>query len=174
MEFRFLGNNLAVDFVNTEVMSQQSKLNLINTPDSLSSWFCAAGLAQSLLFQDQTVRAAGQLHGAVRRCFDRLVGKKSLAQADLALLNKQSNKLRIFLTADKDGYCLLHQMHGATDALALVARRDCELLASAQSASLHRCANRRCILYFVDISKNQQRQWCSMEVCGNRNKAHKH
>ncbi|MFI6499937.1 CGNR zinc finger domain-containing protein [Nonomuraea typhae] len=33
-----------------------------------------------------------------------------------------------------------------------------------------RCANPRCILWFLDVSKNGSRRWCSMESCGNRAK----
>lgn len=32
------------------------------------------------------------------------------------------------------------------------------------------CANPRCVLWFLDVSKNGSRRWCSMEVCGNRAK----
>ncbi|GAA2297119.1 CGNR zinc finger domain-containing protein [Nonomuraea roseoviolacea subsp. roseoviolacea] len=33
------------------------------------------------------------------------------------------------------------------------------------------CAHPECILWFLDVSKNGSRRWCSMESCGNRAKA---
>ncbi|WP_312888589.1 CGNR zinc finger domain-containing protein [Nonomuraea rhodomycinica] len=33
------------------------------------------------------------------------------------------------------------------------------------------CAHPECVLWFLDVSKNGSRRWCSMESCGNRAKA---
>jgi predicted RNA-binding Zn ribbon-like protein len=33
------------------------------------------------------------------------------------------------------------------------------------------CANEACVLWFLDVSRNGGRRWCSMETCGNRTKA---
>ncbi|MFI6324973.1 CGNR zinc finger domain-containing protein [Nonomuraea sp. NPDC050556] len=35
---------------------------------------------------------------------------------------------------------------------------------------VRKCANPECLLWFLDISKNGSRRWCSMEKCGNRAK----
>ncbi|MEV0199521.1 CGNR zinc finger domain-containing protein [Nonomuraea sp. NPDC050691] len=36
---------------------------------------------------------------------------------------------------------------------------------------VRRCAHPDCVLWFLDVSKNGSRRWCSMEGCGNRAKA---
>lgn len=36
---------------------------------------------------------------------------------------------------------------------------------------IRKCEHQECILYFVDTSKSGKRRWCSMELCGNRQKA---
>lgn len=36
---------------------------------------------------------------------------------------------------------------------------------------IRKCEHQDCILYFVDTSKSGKRRWCSMELCGNRQKA---
>ncbi|TMR94989.1 hypothetical protein EJK15_31085 [Nonomuraea basaltis] len=35
---------------------------------------------------------------------------------------------------------------------------------------VRKCANPQCVLWFLDVSKNGSRRWCSMEGCGNRAK----
>ncbi|NRQ30309.1 hypothetical protein HII36_00425 [Nonomuraea sp. NN258] len=35
---------------------------------------------------------------------------------------------------------------------------------------VRKCANPECVLWFLDVSKNGSRRWCSMEACGNRAK----
>lgn len=46
-----------------------------------------------------------------------------------------------------------------------------ELVTTGDAARLKRCAEHTCGWVFWDISKNRSRRWCSMKVCGNRNKS---
>ncbi|MFZ4299734.1 CGNR zinc finger domain-containing protein [Streptomyces cinereoruber] len=45
------------------------------------------------------------------------------------------------------------------------------LVASGDAVRLKRCAEHTCGWAFWDVSKNRSRRWCSMRVCGNRNKS---
>jgi predicted RNA-binding Zn ribbon-like protein len=54
--------------------------------------------------------------------------------------------------------------------LAVIARSAAELIVEGQTAPVKRCANADCGLFFYDESRTGQRRWCSMAVCGNRNK----
>jgi predicted RNA-binding Zn ribbon-like protein len=54
--------------------------------------------------------------------------------------------------------------------LAAVARSGAEIIAEGARAHLHICANPNCGLLFYDDSRTRRRRWCSMAVCGNRNK----
>ena len=55
--------------------------------------------------------------------------------------------------------------------LAAIARSAAELVAEGPKAPLRICADPQCGLFFYDKSRNHSRAWCSMEVCGNREKA---
>jgi predicted RNA-binding Zn ribbon-like protein len=54
--------------------------------------------------------------------------------------------------------------------LAAIARSAAELLVEGQQAPIRRCANPSCRLFFYDDSRTHRRRWCSMKLCGNRNK----
>lgn len=54
--------------------------------------------------------------------------------------------------------------------LAAIARSAAELVVEGQSAPVKRCTNPECRLFFYDDSRTRQRRWCSMAVCGNRQK----
>ncbi|HUN61746.1 MAG TPA: CGNR zinc finger domain-containing protein [Candidatus Sulfotelmatobacter sp.] len=54
--------------------------------------------------------------------------------------------------------------------LAAIARSAAELLVEGANAPIRRCANPSCRLFFYDDSRTHRRRWCSMTVCGNRNK----
>ncbi|MGW5973603.1 CGNR zinc finger domain-containing protein [Streptomyces sp. NPDC055186] len=46
-----------------------------------------------------------------------------------------------------------------------------ELVTTGDAVRLKRCAEHTCGWAFWDVSKNRSRRWCSMKVCGNRNKS---
>ena len=45
------------------------------------------------------------------------------------------------------------------------------VLTSGDCARVRQCADAECGWFFLDTSRNRSRRWCSMEACGNRNKA---
>ncbi|MFM9368730.1 CGNR zinc finger domain-containing protein [Streptomyces sp. Da 82-17] len=59
-------------------------------------------------------------------------------------------------------------------ALASIAVAWSELVVTGEAARLKRCAEHACAWVFWDVSKNRSRRWCSMRVCGNRNKARRY
>jgi predicted RNA-binding Zn ribbon-like protein len=44
------------------------------------------------------------------------------------------------------------------------------LLRMADLTLIKKCKNPACVLYFYDTTKNHARNWCSMQLCGNREK----
>jgi len=54
--------------------------------------------------------------------------------------------------------------------LAAVARSAAEIIVEGTQARVRICANPVCGLFFSDHSRTHRRRWCSMAVCGNRNK----
>lgn len=174
MDFLFIGNNLAADFVNTEVIAQGGRTDLLSSPEWLSSWLETSGIAGGIRCSEKDLDNARELRALIRRTFDRVIESKPMQPVDIDQLNTRSNELRRVLSVSNNDYKLSFRLDSSTDALALIAQTCCELLASTKISSLHKCASEKCILYFVDTSKNQLRQWCSMETCGNREKVRKH
>lgn len=55
-----------------------------------------------------------------------------------------------------------------------VLRSAADLLVAGDLSRVKSCASRSCEWVFLDESRNRSRQWCQMEVCGNRAKARRH
>ncbi|MEU4231873.1 CGNR zinc finger domain-containing protein [Nonomuraea sp. NPDC026600] len=53
---------------------------------------------------------------------------------------------------------------------AWVAAADLVRVLSERPERVRKCAHPECVLWFLDVSKNGSRRWCSMEACGNRAK----
>jgi predicted RNA-binding Zn ribbon-like protein len=55
-----------------------------------------------------------------------------------------------------------------------VVRSAAELLTSGDLERVRQCARDGCDWLFVDLSKNQSRRWCSMDMCGSRVKSRRY
>jgi predicted RNA-binding Zn ribbon-like protein len=60
---------------------------------------------------------------------------------------------------------------GVAGGLALVLAAVGDAMADGSLRTLKACRSDTCQYAFIDRARNQSRQWCSMQVCGNRQKA---
>src|SRR5690348_3538584 len=112
--FLFLGNQRCIDFVNTEVINQGGKLDLLASFSDLLSWMVAAKMmaptqalrvendwssAQSLAALD---RAKG-FRGRMRNMIDQLAHGKALPQKAVSEINDKLRAGSAFLQVVKKG-----------------------------------------------------------------------
>ena len=125
--------------------------------------------AQTLL-----ARSTG-LRDSLRKIFGAMVGKEAIAPDWTEPINRI---LRIteghdeLVYADSGGWKLefVARESGLDWLLAAVARSAAEIIVEGAQARVRICANPVCGLFFSDHSRTHRRRWCSMAVCGNRNK----
>lgn len=182
--FLFLGNQLALDFLNTRPVQNGQPKELLPDFSALLRWFKAAGLLSS--------RKAANLY--------RQWGKSDGARRVVESVQVFREKLRKEVLAWEQGHAIRHStleelnrlMHehpmrtrlrasgtGLSSGLYFETRRPPDLFAPlAYSASiLFADVNRdrvrkcdKCVLHFYDTSKKGTRRWCTMQLCGNRQK----
>lgn len=123
---------------------------------------------------------ARRLRSTLYRVFSRLAQGKRVAQADLDALNfdlaASLPHARVGRTAG-DGYAWYWLGRGsALDCMLWpITRSAAELLVSdADRPRLRECRGTECQWLFLDTTRNRSRQWCSMQTCGNRQKARRH
>lgn len=177
-----MGNSLACDFVNTQLIEDGERVELLHNDADLLRWARGAGLAvtDAAVAQASGGRLDPQavaLRAAIRDLFEARADGRRPAPDSLTQLNA-------FLARPRGGATLVYRkgafarsqmtIVGATDVLERVADDAGQVLASDDGAHLRRCANHRCILMFVDRSRTGARRWCSMAVCGNRAKVAAH
>ncbi len=186
--FLLIGKRLCIDLANTTSPVEQG--GRINSWGDLIDFLLEAGVvapARRGLLKDLEASApettaaalalALRLRSAIREALAARVGSAPLPQESITPINAV---LRL-----TEGYDQLVQ--GAADdrewrldyvvrqqrvewLLAAIARSAAELLAEGPRAPIRKCAGPACALYFYDTSRTGRRRWCSMAVCGNRNK----
>ncbi|HKV62412.1 MAG TPA: ABATE domain-containing protein [Candidatus Acidoferrum sp.] len=180
--FLFVGNQLALDFLNTRPVQDGEPSELLPDFSALLRWFQAAGRLSS--------REAGSLHRqwggsasaqrtteAVRKLRERLRKEilawersGSVQHSILDELNRlmAEHPMRARLRASGKSCSteLWFEASEPQDLLAPLAHSAAVLFATLDHERVRKCA--QCVLHFHDTSKKGTRRWCSMQLCGNR------
>jgi predicted RNA-binding Zn ribbon-like protein len=178
---KLLGGRLSVDFVNaTPTNVELSWEKLIHFLEETRIVSAERG-AQLLALPHSDPQAAVSLLAkaqrlgfALRKAFNAILRKHRI---DREWIEPVNEILRITEGHDElvfeDGNFRIEFVarEGGPDwLLAAVARSGSEIIADGPGARLRLCANPHCGLFFCDKSRTHRRRWCSMAVCGNRNK----
>jgi len=162
--FHFFTGRPSLDFCNTG----GPNFELLDVPEALGQWLTEAGYSgpparpsRAELHAAQDLRDA--LHGAL------LVGDTD-GVADLVDAWLEPALVRICVDRETLGThhvpaertCRCALVPVALDALAVVRN---------YPDRVRECASEACPALFLDLSRNRSRRWCSMDVCGSREKA---
>ncbi len=180
--FLFVGNQLALDFVNTRPIQNGEPVELLPDFGALLRWFEAASLlgateAGSLQGQwggtaraRETTEAMRQLRENLRREVLAIERGGSVRHSTLDKLNglMAAHPMRTRIRA-KGKSCsteVWFEPREPEDLFAPLAYNAAILFATVDGKRVRKCAH--CVLHFHDTSKKGTRRWCSMQLCGNR------
>src|SRR5215467_460017 len=180
--FLFLGNHLALDFLNTRPVQNGEPQELLPDFDALLRWFRAAELLNSHDISalqkawGKSARAQ-QVLEELRRFREDLRKEVLSVEAGANLHRTTIDKLNTLLAAHPMIATVTHTENGPQMGLSLVANKPedlfaplaqaaAELFTKADRSRLRKCG--QCVLHFLDTSKKGTRRWCSMQLCGNR------
>lgn len=180
--FLFLGNQPALDLLNTRPIPENEPVELLPDSAALLRWFQAAELlgpreAAKLLRQWAGSRRAAQALEAIRELRERLrkevVAWESGAPVHPGMigeLNRLMAEHPMGTRLAAKGRTLTLEPYFAPeepeDLFAPIAHGAARLFAEADRSRVRKCGH--CILHFLDTSKKGTRHWCSMRLCGNR------
>jgi predicted RNA-binding Zn ribbon-like protein len=183
------GGRLCLDFANTR--SQRTGEHLTSYP-ALLAFARQSGLLtraednrlQSLARRkpaeaDGVLVRARALRDALYAIFSAIAAGRQPRQADMdhfntALLVTMTHA-RVLPSAAGFVWGWAGGLGGTLEApLWPVVRSAADVLTSPELGTVRECSAGDCAWLFMDTSKNRSRQWCSMQSCGNREKARRH
>ncbi|MDZ5607979.1 CGNR zinc finger domain-containing protein [Bacillus pseudomycoides] len=181
--FPLISGDISIDLINTEVIRWGTKHELLTDTEKLNDWLHILSehnpslkwllthktdtllnedLKQLLLFRD-----------SLRTLFEKNIQKQGVIESvhieEIQLLaNTVSYSFQLF----HDTIIPIPNGTFYECIQSLIALNVLQLIANNQLQYLRHCQNEACILLFLD--KTGRRKWCSMKICGNRNKVTKH
>ncbi len=161
--------DLVRDFVNT--FDFETDIDTIATPDELALWFSEQGLVDDLIEPTgEEVAEAGAVREAIRELLLVNNGVEADAAAASMTLEEAGRKARLGVRFEDGRPVLAPEDDGARGALGRLVATVAELAPTDEWKRLKTCRDETCRVAFYDQSRNRSRAWCSMEVCGNRDK----
>jgi len=164
--------DLLVGFVNTRDVEEGTEA--LADPESLRSWIAENSAEYLPELGGEELRRALDLREALRALLRTNNGVEA-EEADLEPLREAAQRSRYRLSFDPDGRLALGparaDLSGFESRLLLaIERLQCE----DAWPRLKACSDEGCQWAFFDSTRNRSRTWCSMEVCGNREKTRRY
>jgi len=189
-EFVFLSGRLSLDFANTLIRDREETHDLLPDGAAVLNWALQAGLispAQHDRWLEplaaNTLTALHQQAVQLRQVLAKILqGATEINQAgitqQLPALNRflATGGLRRQIHPQGENFALDWQIEteNPNGILTHIALDIAELIGEQNWRRIKKCQNSQCILHFFDSSKNGSRRWCSMALCGNREKVTRH
>lgn len=190
-QFDLDGGRVCLDFANTLEASGDDHLNtyadvvtfaeqskLLDPEDA--AWLRAEGRRDKATADGMLVRAK-RLRASISGIFSALAAGRAASESDLFHLNFELSAdlphARVVPAepADRLSYTWGFEGRNLDAPLWPISRSAADLLTSHTDLDkVRQCGGSECNWLFLDTSKNRTRQWCSMQSCGNREKARRH
>jgi len=162
--------DLVRDYVNT--LDFETGIDRISTPDELAMWLSEQGLVDDLVEPtDDEHTDALAVREAIRELLLVNNGGEVDAGAASKTLEAAGRKAHLGVRFEEGRPILAPEGDGASAALGRIVATVAELAPTDEWKRLKTCRDETCRVVFYDQSRNRSRAWCSMEVCGNREKA---
>ncbi len=174
-EAPLIADHPALHLLNTVVRTDAGLIDTWQRDDDVLRWLARTGLLDARMapkLRRGTLLAAARTLREILRPL--VVARKSGRRIDPAPLNRFLAKGRSHQQLVRAGSALTveRRYDPATPEglLAPLAESAADLLAHADFKLVRRCEGAGCVLWFYDRTKAHRRRWCSMQLCGNRNK----
>ncbi len=185
-DFLFVANDSSLDFVNTEVILDGVRTELLQNFSDFAEWLEKAGIASTgnahrlrgewadTPEAKRSLQTARGLRSLLRTSVENIVNSGRIPGSLAEALNRHLKYPRLAAEVIPAKGRLQIQsrwlLEKPADVVVPVAHLAANFFSSAHYSAIRKCENPDCILFFYDTSKNHSRRWCSMGLCGNRAK----
>lgn len=179
-KFPLISGHIALDLINTEVMRRGKRIELLIENEDILKWL--ETVQSSIPFfqykSEDIIKKLDKLkvkllslRSLLRHHFEHIADHQYINE-ELILKLEQIIEETPHSYKLMDNQLVLLPMGKIENMLAsLIALDVLELISNGTLMTIRRCSNTDCVLLFFD--QTGRRKWCSMKICGNRQKVSK-
>jgi predicted RNA-binding Zn ribbon-like protein len=180
--FLFVGNQLALDFLNTRPVLAEGPQELLPDAESLVRWLIAAGVLTSskgkalarkwsktpkaTSFLRRLLAFRERLRAVVLRQETGSPASEAFISEVNSLLEQHPSVISLRRNGEKLERGIAFEPAEPDEVWAPIAMAVAELLSDVPAPRVRKCE--ACIVHYYDTSKKGSRRWCSMNICGNK------
>ena len=180
--FLFVGNQLALDFLNTRPVLGEDPTELLPDVDALVRWLVALGLLtrenakdlarkwrdtpQAVAFLRDLLKFRERLRAVVIRQEAGLSVSDTFIAELNSILKCYPSVIALRRNGNEVGLGAAFKPEKPNDLWVPIANAVADLLSDKSLERVRKCEG--CIVHFLDTSKRGSRRWCSMNICGNK------
>jgi len=182
--FLFVGNHLALDFLNTKPILEGEPTELLPTATALERWLIASAIITSrrdraLVRRWRNSREADvlvrklvafreRLRAAVLRVESGSLPRDTFLAEVNGLLKEHPQRGHVIKHGSQLALSVCFEPRHPDDVWAPIVAAAAELLSKIEPSRIRKCEAESCVVHFYDTSKKGSRRWCSMNICGNK------
>jgi predicted RNA-binding Zn ribbon-like protein len=182
--FLFVGNQLALDFLNTKPILESEPQDLLANAAALERWLIASGIVaspknralvrtwrdsrQAKAFVRKLIAFRERLRTAVLRVESGSLPEDAfVAEIDM-LLKEHPQRTSLRKEGSKVVRHVFFEPRTPEDVWAPIIAATAELFSQVEPSRIRQCESQSCVVHFYDTSRKGSRRWCSMNICGNK------
>jgi predicted RNA-binding Zn ribbon-like protein len=173
-----IGGAVWINLANTIAMHNDRKVDLLEDPSKRLQWLeeneLLHGKRRVDSPPDELLPILLKLRSICSDALSEIMKNGRLSNQTFSRLEETSNELVVVVRMTRqDGKLhLIYDGRSLEDRIRYaVITSMVETLGKYLPERIRKCEHESCVLHFVDTSKGGKRRWCSMEWCGNRQKA---
>ncbi len=180
----FVGNHLALDFLNTNPILEGKPRELLANAAALEGWLLASGVVKTqrdkaFVRAWRDSRAGGalvqrltafreRLRATIVRLGKGLLPRKAFLAEVNTLLKEHPQRVHLSKLASHVVLKTCVEPRTPDEVWAPIVAAVANLLSEVEPSRIRKCEAASCVVRFYDTSKKGSRRWCSMNICGNK------
>ena len=182
--FLFVGNQLALDFLNTKPVLDGEAREFLPNATALEQWLIASGVVSSRKdralvrvwrdsrearsFVQKLIAFRERLRAAVVRLEAGLLPGNAFLNEMNMLLKEYPERVHLSKHGSRARLKPSFEPRKPRDVWAPIIAAAAELLSEVDRSRIRKCESESCVVHFYDTSRKGSRRWCSMNICGNK------
>lgn len=182
--FEFIAGHLCLDFINTDIIQDSQRVNLLPDFSYFVAWLVQAqklnvnegqrvlNMWGNVEYGKQLLARGLAIRSMMRGMVEAITHQETIAAPTIAAINEllqyQWGYLKLLQKDDRFVLEFRPLIEQPFQLLVPIAEAAADLLTNTDFSLIKRCNNPLCVRYFYDTTRNHSRRWCSMETCGNR------
>ncbi|WP_112181894.1 MULTISPECIES: CGNR zinc finger domain-containing protein [Paraliobacillus] len=176
-KFPLISDNLSIDIVNTEIVRRGERQDLLVEEEDLLNWLDDMKVNLFLNKEDyekiesqirSILSRLLEMRAILRNNFELIADGQPIQEKFITLLEKKIENAP-FIYKLVNNKLIPKPVGKIEDVLeSYIAYDALSLIHHNKLSYLKHCSNPECVLLFID--ETGRRKWCSMKICGNRNK----